>query len=112
VAELLTRKDAIEALQERYVQQLEAWDAANTPVVSEAERNRPNAWRSHICREASTLAFRGIEMLGGAATSRGDPMEIAARDLFMLLIHVGQLYDDNMLAYGRAEYGLPGHPLL
>ena len=112
VAELLTRKDAIEAMQERYVQQLEAWDAANTPVVSEAERNRPNAWRSLICREASALAFRGIEMLGGAATTRGDPLEIAARDLFMLQIHVGQLYDDNMLAYGRAEYGLPGHPLL
>jgi hypothetical protein len=30
----------------------------------------------------------------------------------MLLIHVGQLYDDNMLSYGRAEYGLTGHPLL
>jgi hypothetical protein len=102
----------IEALQERYVQQLEAWDAANTPVVSEADRNRPNAWRSLMCKEASALAFRGIEMLGGAATTRGDTLEIAARDLLMLSIHVGQLYDDNMLAYGRAEYGLGGHPLL
>ncbi len=112
VAELAIKCDSIEALQERYVQQLEAWQAANSPVVSEAERNRPNAWRSLICREASALAFRGIEMLGGSATTSGDPLEIAARDLFMLLIHVGQLYDDNMLAYGRAEYGLSGHPLL
>ena len=112
VAELLVKADAIEALQERYVQQLEAWNAANAPVVSEADRNRPNAWRSLICKEASALAFRGIELLGGAATTRGDVLEIAARDLFMLLIHVGQLYDDNMLAYGRAEYGLGGHPLL
>lgn len=112
VAELLTRKDAIEALQERYVQQLEAWDLANTPIVPEADRNRPNAWRSWMCREASQIAFRAIEMLGGAATTRGDVLEIYSRDLFMLLIHVGQLYDDNMLAYGRAEYGLGGHPLL
>lgn len=112
VAEMLVKADTIEALQERYVQQLEAWDAANTPVVSEVERNRPNAWRSLMCKEASALAFRGIEMLGGAATTRGDVLEIAARDLLMLSIHVGQLYDDNMLAYGRAEYGLGGHPLL
>ena len=112
VAEFLTKKDAIEALQERYVQQLEAWDAANTPIVSEADRNRPNAWRSWMCREASQLAFRAMEMLGGAATTRGDVLEIYARDLVMLLIHVGQLYDDNMLSYGRAEYGLTGHPLL
>jgi len=112
VAEMLVKADTIEALQERYVQQLEAWDAANTPVVDEAARNRPNAWRSLMCKEASALAFRGIEMLGGAATTRGDVLEIAARDLLMLSIHVGQLYDDNMLAYGRAEYGLGGHPLL
>jgi alkylation response protein AidB-like acyl-CoA dehydrogenase len=112
VAELLTRKDAIEALQERYVQQLEAWDKANTPVVSEVDRNRPNAWRSWMCREASQIAFRAMEMLGGAATTRGDVLEIYSRDLVMLLIHVGQLYDDNMLSYGRAEYGLSGHPLL
>lgn len=112
VAELLVKKDAVEALQERYVQQLEAWDAANTPVVPEADRNRPNAWRSLLCHEASELAFRAIDLLGGAATTRGDPLEIAARDLMMLRIHVGQLYDDNMLAYGRAEYGLSGHPLL
>lgn len=112
VAEFLTKKDAIEAMQERYVQQLEAWNAANTPIVSEADRNRPNAWRSWMCREASQLAFRAMEMLGGAATTRGDVLEIYARDLVMLLIHVGQLYDDNMLSYGRAEYGLTGHPLL
>lgn len=112
VAEFLVKKDAIEAMQERYVQQLEAWDAANTPIVSEADRNRPNAWRSWMCREASQLAFRAMEMLGGAATTRGDVLEIYARDLVMLLIHVGQLYDDNMLSYGRAEYGLTGHPLL
>ena len=112
VAELLVKKDSIEALQERYVQQLEAWDAANTPVVPEADRNRPNAWRSLLCLQASELAMHAFDLLGGAATTRGDPIEIAARDLVMLRIHVGQLYDDNMLSYGRAEYGLSGHPLL
>jgi hypothetical protein len=51
-------------------------------------------------------------MLGGGAAYTGDPLEIAARDLIMVRLHVGQLYDDNMLAYGRTEYGMSGHPLL
>lgn len=112
LGELLTQLASIEALHERYVQQLEDWDAANTPQVPEGERNHTNAWRSYVCREASLLALRGLEMLGGAAAYTGDPIEIAARDLLMVRIHVGQIYDDNMLAYGRTEYGLSGHPLL
>lgn len=112
VAELITRLHAVESMQERYVQQLQAWDAANTPVVSEAEKNAPNAWRAWICREASDMAITALDMLGGAAAYTGDPLEIAARDLIMVRLHVGQLYDDNMLAYGRTEYGMSGHPLL
>lgn len=112
IGELLTKLAAIEAMHERYVQQLEDWDAANTPVVSEADRLRPSAWRTWVCREASELAFQALEMMGGSAAYTGDPLEIAARDLFMNRIHVGQIYDDNMLAYGRTEFGLGGHPML
>lgn len=112
VAELLTRLASIEALHERYVQQLEDWDAANMPLVSDIERNKMGVWRSYVCCEASDLALRGLEMMGGSAAYTGDPLEMAARDLFMVRIHVSQIYDDNMLAYGRTEYGLSGHPLL
>ena len=83
-----------------------------TPVVPDEDSNRMNAWRSSICKTASDIAFRSLELLGGTAANVGDPLEIAARDLFMILIHVGQIYEDNMLAYGRTQYGLSGHPLL
>ena len=112
LADLLVKLDGIEALHERYVQDLERWQAANNPLISAEDSNRMGAWRSSICRQGSEIAFRAFEMLGGMAAYKGDPIEIAARDLFMVLIHVGQIYDDNMLAYGRTQYGLSGHPLL
>jgi len=112
VAEMMVALDGMEALHERYIVQLEEWQAAGTPVVSDIESNRMNAWRSSISKTGSDIAFRALELLGGAATNRGDPLEIAARDLFNILVHVGQNYEDNMLAYGRTQYGLSGHPLL
>ncbi|MCE9639257.1 MAG: hypothetical protein K8S22_03740, partial [Betaproteobacteria bacterium] len=51
-------------------------------------------------------------MLGGAAAYRGDLVEVFARDLFMMSIHFGQAYDDHMMFYGRAQYGLSAHPLI
>jgi alkylation response protein AidB-like acyl-CoA dehydrogenase len=112
LADLLVRLDGLTALHERYVADLERWQAHNSALISAEDSNRMGAWRSRICREASEIAFRAFEMLGGMAAYKGDPIEIAARDLFMVLIHVGQIYDDNMLAYGRTQYGLSGHPLL
>ena len=111
LGELLVKIASIEALHERYVQQLEQWNDENTPVTTEEDRNRMSAWRSEICSQASQVGFRAMEMLGGMAAYSGDPMEIAARDLFMISIHLGQIYDDNMLSYGRTQYGLSGHPL-
>lgn len=112
LAEVMVKVDAIEAMNERYVNQLEEWIEARAPVVLDQEKNKMGAWRSHICKEASDLAFHAMNLLGASATSTGDPMEIAARDAFMLYIHLGQIYEDNMLAYGRTQYGLSGHPLL
>ena len=112
VGDLIIKYDGIEALHNRYIQQLEDWAAANTPVVSEAERMRPSAWRASVCHQASELALQALEMMGGSAAYTGDPLEVAARDLFMLRIHVTQLYDDVVLGFGRAEYGLSGHPLV
>ncbi len=112
LAEIMVQLDTIEALNERYVRQIEEWTEAGTPVVPDEDSNRMNAWRSSICKTASDIAFRSLELLGGTAANVGDPLEIAARDLFMILIHVGQIYEDNMLAYGRTQYGLSGHPLL
>ena len=112
LADLLVKLDGIGALHERYVQDLEAWQAAGQALIPVEDSNRMGAWRSNICRMASEIAFKAFEMLGGMAAYKGDPIEIAARDLFMVLIHVGQAYDDNMLAYGRTQYGLSGHPLL
>jgi alkylation response protein AidB-like acyl-CoA dehydrogenase len=112
VGELLTKLHAIEAMHERYVEQLETWDASRISVVSDVERHRLSAWRAWVCREASELAFRALEMMGGSAAYTGDPLEMAARDLFMNRIHAGQIYDDIMLGYGRTEFGLSGHPML
>lgn len=111
VGEMLTRAAAIEALHERYVQQLEDWDAANMPLATDIERNRANAWRSWVCREACALTEEVLELMGGTACYTGDPLEIAVRDLFMVKVHVGQIYNDNLLGYGRTEFGLSGHPL-
>jgi hypothetical protein len=38
-------------------------------------------------------------------------VEVFARDLMMVSIHVMQIYEDHMMYYGRAQYGLSGHPL-
>jgi alkylation response protein AidB-like acyl-CoA dehydrogenase len=111
LAEVMVKLDAIESMNTRYVEQLEKWIEANTPIVGEEEKNKMGAWRSHICKETSDLAFRAMTLLGASATKSGDPLETAARDAFMLSIHLTQIYDDNMLSYGRTQYGLSGHPL-
>lgn len=102
----------IEAMHQAYIQQLEDWVAANTPLVPAEDSNRLGAWRSSIAKMSSDLAFRSIELLGGMAAYKGDYLERTARDLFMVSLQVGQLYDDNMMYYGRTQYGLGGHPLL
>ena len=102
----------IEAMHEAYIQQLEDWVAANTPLVPAEDSNRLGAWRSSIAKMSSDLAFRSIELLGGMAAYKGDYLERTARDLFMVSLQVGQLYDDNMMYYGRTQYDLGGHPLL
>ena len=112
LAEVMVRVNAIEAMNARYVDQLEEWIAEGTPVVSEQEKNKMGAWRSHVGKEASDLAFHAMSLLGASATGSGDPLETAARDAFMVYIHLGQIYEDNMMAYGRTQFGLSGHPLL
>ncbi len=111
LADVMTKLDAIEAMNKRYVDQLEEWIEANTPIVDEAEKNKMGAWRSYICKESSDLAFQVMRLLAASATGSGDPVEIAARDAFMLSIHLTQIYEDNMLSYGRTQFGLSGHPL-
>ena len=112
LAEVMVKLDAIEAMNKKYIDQLEEWIAAGTPLVNEEEKNKMGAWRSHIGKEASELAFHAINLLGASATGSGDPLETAARDAFMVYIHLGQIYEDNMMAYGRTQFGLSGHPLL
>lgn len=112
LADLTVRVHNIEAMHERYIRQLEDWIDADTPLVPEEDGNRMNAWRSSISKQASDLGFHAMNLLGASSTASGDPLEIAARDLFMVYIHLGQIYEDNMLAYGRTQYGLSGHPLL
>ena len=67
--------------------------------------------RATAVREASELALRAFELLAGAAAYQGDPIERFARDLFMVRIHIAQIYEDYLVAYGRTIYGLSGHPL-
>lgn len=111
LGELATTIDQVEALYERYLKQLEDWCNAGTPSASALEKNRLAAWRSSIARTASQVGFRTLELLGGAATYKGDLVEVFARDLFMISIHVTQIYEDHMMFYGRTQYELSGHPL-
>ena len=112
LADVMVKYDNAAALHEQYVQQIETWVEAGTTTVPEVDSNRMNAWRSSIGKTTSDIGFRALELLGGTAANRGDPLEIAARDLFMIAIHLGQIYEDNMMAYGRTQYDLSGHPLL
>lgn len=112
LAEIMVKVDAVEALHDRYITQIEQWVEAGTTVVSDQDSNRLSGWRAKIAKDGSDIAFRALELLGGTAANRGDPLEIAARDLFMISVHLSQIYEDNMMAYGRTQYGLSGHPLL
>jgi alkylation response protein AidB-like acyl-CoA dehydrogenase len=112
LAEVMVKLDALEAMNKKYVDQLEEWITARTPLVSEKEKNKMGAWRAYISKEASDLAFHAMNLLGASATGSGDPLETAARDAFMVYIHLGQIYEDNMVSYGRTQFGLSGHPLL
>lgn len=111
LGEVVTQIEQAEALHERYVQQLEDWRIAGTTSASPLEENRLAAWRSSIAKTAAQTGFRALELLGGAAAYKGDIVEVFARDLMMVSIHVTQLYEDHMMYYGRTQYGLSGHPL-
>ncbi|MBV1912810.1 MAG: hypothetical protein KUG55_04200, partial [Cycloclasticus sp.] len=112
LAEVMVKLDAIEAMNKKYVDQLEEWITARTPLVSEKEKNKMGAWRAYISKEASDLAFHVMNLLGASVTGSVGPLETAARDAFMVYIHLGQIYEDNMVSYGRTQFGLSGHPLL
>ena len=112
LGEMAVEAEKIEALHNRYIDQLEEWVAANTPLICAEDANRMGAWRASIAKMSSQLGFRAIELLGGMAAYKGDYLERTARDLFMASLQVAQIYEDNMMFYGRTQYGLEGHPLL
>lgn len=111
LGEVVTHIEQAEALHERYIKQLDDWRIAGTTSASPLEESRMGAWRSSIAKTAAQVGFRTLELLGGAATYKGDIVEVFARDLMMVSIHVTQLYEDHMMYYGRTQYGLSGHPL-
>jgi alkylation response protein AidB-like acyl-CoA dehydrogenase len=112
LGEVTTQVEAIEALHGRYVEQLRAWAKVGKTTIEPAEEAQMAAWRAYVSRTAAQIGFRSLELLGGAAAYRGDLVEVFARDLMMISIHVGQAYEDHMLYYGRAQYGLSQHPLV
>ena len=112
LGEVTTWVETAEALYERELQQIEAWTKEGRTSATEPELARDAAWRCSIGKIAAQVGFRTMEMLGGAAAYRGDLVEVFARDLFMMSIHFGQAYDDHMMFYGRAQYGLSAHPLV
>jgi alkylation response protein AidB-like acyl-CoA dehydrogenase len=111
LGEVVTQIEQAEALHERYIQQLEAWCVEGKTECSPLEESRLGAWRSAVARTGSQIGFRALELLGGAATYKGDIVEVFARDLLMVSLQVGQLYEDHMMFYGRTQFGLSGHPL-
>ncbi|MDD3381005.1 MAG: acyl-CoA dehydrogenase family protein [Rugosibacter sp.] len=111
LGEVVTQIEQAEALHERYVKQLDDWCIAGTTTATPLEDSRMGAWRSSIAKTAAQTGFRALELLGGAAAYKGDIVEVFARDLMIVSIHVTQLYEDHMMYYGRAQYGLSAHPL-
>jgi alkylation response protein AidB-like acyl-CoA dehydrogenase len=109
--EVVTQIEQAEALHERYIKQLEDWCAEGKTACTPQEENRLGAWRSMVARTGMQIGFRTLELLGGAATYKGDIVEVFSRDLVMVSLQVGQAYEDHMMFYGRAQYGLSGHPL-
>jgi alkylation response protein AidB-like acyl-CoA dehydrogenase len=112
LGEVTTQVETIEALYGRYVNQLNAWCEKGKTTIQPEEEARMAAWRASMSRMSSQVGFRTMELLGGAAAYRGDLVEVFARDLFMISIHVGMAYEDHMMFYGRAQYGLSQHPLV
>ncbi|MES2237365.1 MAG: acyl-CoA dehydrogenase [Pseudomonadota bacterium] len=111
LGEITTWVEQIEALYTRYGKQLAEWTQQGKAQISEAESSQLGAWRAVIARTASQVGFRTIELLGAASTYKGDLVEVFARDLFMISLHVTQSFEDHMLFYGRTQYGLSGHPI-
>ncbi len=107
IAELHIKCQQIESAYERYVTRLERCVAVGEHSLPEREEQELGALRALAVREASELAFRAFELLGGAAGYSGDPIERFARDLFMARIHITQLYEDHMVSLGRSLFGLP-----
>ena len=107
IAELDIRRLQIESAYERYVGRLEQCVERGESVIPEAEEQQLGALRSFAVREASELALRAFELLGGSAAYKGDPIERFARDLFMVRVHISQIYEDHMVSYGRTIFGLP-----
>jgi alkylation response protein AidB-like acyl-CoA dehydrogenase len=64
LGEVTTWIEQAEALNERYVQQLEDWRIAGTTSVSPVEDNRMAAWRSSIAKTAAQTGFRALELIG------------------------------------------------
>lgn len=111
LGEVVTQIEQAEALHERYIKQLEDWCIEGKTACTALEESRMGAWRSSIAKTASQVGFRALELLGGAATYKGDLIEVFSRDMFMVSLQVGQLYEDHMMFYGRTQYGLSGHPI-
>lgn len=111
IAELDVKRMQIEAAYERYVGRLELCVQRGEVTMSERELNELAALRSTATRDASELALRAFELLGGSAAYTGDPIERFARDLFMVRVHLSTLYEDHLVGHGRALFGLSGHPV-
>jgi len=111
IAEIDAKRLSIERAYNSYIGRLEECVASGQAILSEREENQMGVTRATAVREASELALRAFELLAGAAAYQGDPIERFARDLFMVRIHIAQIYEDHLVAYGRTIYGLSGHPL-
>lgn len=111
LGELRVKLETLEALVDRYVDQLESWVQEGRTVVSDQEAGRMFAWRAQAAELAGDIAHRVLVALGGNAHFKGDPVELFARDLLTLESHASHLYEDAMTWYGGTMYGLPAHPV-
>jgi|GEM_PF-321676 len=111
LAEMRMQLDAMDGLVNRYIRQLETWQAQGKTVVSDEEREQLFAWRGYVAKTSAEIAVRAMLTLGGTSIFKGDPVELFTRDLLAVAAHPNHLWEDAMAAYGRTIFGLPGDPV-
>jgi 3-hydroxy-9,10-secoandrosta-1,3,5(10)-triene-9,17-dione monooxygenase len=100
-AELSMKYYEAEGLLQRYIDLIENYSSYGNVPAEEF-----HALRGRIAQNVVDISVKILLTLGGAATYKGDPVELFTRDLLTLATHRTQLYEDGLAAFGRQQFNL------